>query len=239
MTFVLQKFRHKIEGFDDWYEPWRQRMTEDKVLRWLVAARNHIEKEGDLDTASTMRVSITDSYMPERSFEANVPPRLRSQEIAYYLASSDLRPKNVWPDSTLRVERRWVDSNLPDREIMAAIGHALGVYVELLVDAHGSLIPAPYEGPEVAALDKMQASDEARVTEIALDTNDIIMLSRHPIKRDPKLTELAGARYGTDGPKMGDAESLESFAQKTMETAKRIMIVDKMARHVCLAISRR
>lgn len=52
-TFVLQSEKHLFSKFEDWYGPWQERMKADPVLRWLIAARNTVVKEGELETAST------------------------------------------------------------------------------------------------------------------------------------------------------------------------------------------
>lgn len=202
-------------------------MAEDPILRWIVEARNYIEKQGDLLTASTMRVSITDSYIVGIPYEAAVPPNLRSQEIAHFLATSTFRPKNFLPNSTLRVERRWVDSKLPDHEVLTAISHALRMYVEVLADAHGKLIPEAYEGKESSDMQRLQESPEARFADIALDTNDFVKLTRRPIRTDAKLKSLAVERYGDHDLSEEAFESLESFARAIMARAREIIAIDR------------
>jgi hypothetical protein len=49
---MIQKYKAQIDHFDLWYQPWQQRMREDRVMRWVVEARNLIVKEGDLKTNS-------------------------------------------------------------------------------------------------------------------------------------------------------------------------------------------
>ena len=58
VTFVLQKEKQDVPNFDGWYDQWRARLRQDPVMQWLVTARNRIEKEGDLDTCSSARVSL-------------------------------------------------------------------------------------------------------------------------------------------------------------------------------------
>src|SRR5437867_12907835 len=53
VTWVLQKGKRQIPQFGDWYARWQERLRADPIMRWLVDARNRIEKEGDLETRST------------------------------------------------------------------------------------------------------------------------------------------------------------------------------------------
>jgi hypothetical protein len=46
VTFILQKNKHAIAGFGQWYEGWQKRLRADELMRWIVDARNRIEKGG-------------------------------------------------------------------------------------------------------------------------------------------------------------------------------------------------
>jgi hypothetical protein len=46
VTNVLQNLRGKAEGFDEWYEPWREEMATDPLLRFLYQQRSEILKRG-------------------------------------------------------------------------------------------------------------------------------------------------------------------------------------------------
>jgi hypothetical protein len=52
VTFILQKNKSNMPGFDFWYNRWRERLKADPVLCWIVESRNRITKQGDLDTES-------------------------------------------------------------------------------------------------------------------------------------------------------------------------------------------
>lgn len=227
VTWVLQKQRHRVDHFDEWYAGWQRRMGDDPILRWLRDARTYIEKQGDLDTASTMRVTIIDSYLPNANVELDVPAQLRTQQIAHFLANSDHLSNIVMPNATLRVERRWIDSELRDYELLNAIAHALRFYVDILVDAHASLAAIDYDGRELAELGKIRSTDGPRVAEIDLDTKDLVVLHRRQLHHDRKTAQLATMRYGTDGRDFDPGGSLESFARAIMERAKHVIAVDK------------
>ena len=58
VTWVLQKELKQKEGFEDWYRSRQDAMKADPRIRWLVSARNRIEKQGDLETKSTAHVRV-------------------------------------------------------------------------------------------------------------------------------------------------------------------------------------
>jgi hypothetical protein len=63
VTFILQNHKRVIPGFEEWYTPWQSRFSGDRVMRWAVQARNKIEKQGDLETLSQMRVELIAAYV--------------------------------------------------------------------------------------------------------------------------------------------------------------------------------
>ena len=60
VTWLLQKQKAQLPDFDTWYPQWREFISNDRVMKWLVAARNRIVKEADLELLSRadVRVSI-------------------------------------------------------------------------------------------------------------------------------------------------------------------------------------
>lgn len=77
VTFMLQNQKGKIADFKDWYEVgWRARLKADPLMVWLYDARTTIEHVGDLDIASTAKVSVIADWLdgPYAVFE--VPPHV-------------------------------------------------------------------------------------------------------------------------------------------------------------------
>src|SRR5664279_3760262 len=64
VTFALQGEKRAVPDFDNWYRPWQDRMKADPVLKWLVDARNTVVKRGDLETASTAKLSVR-NWLPQ------------------------------------------------------------------------------------------------------------------------------------------------------------------------------
>ena len=69
VTFILQSHKAKIPNFVQWYGnyvdekhgkrgEWQNRLYADPLMRWIVDARNKIEKQGDLESRSFVRAEI-------------------------------------------------------------------------------------------------------------------------------------------------------------------------------------
>lgn len=112
--------------FDVWYEGWRKRLRADPLMRWMVDARNKIEKEGDLQAHSFVRAEIIASYL-------DAGPRI---DLSARLFEAPLRLLKSIPDTgvgehickhgTLRIQRRWVENTLPHYELLDAVAIAYG-----------------------------------------------------------------------------------------------------------------
>jgi hypothetical protein len=136
VTFVLQSNKRGIEGFDSWYEPWQEKMRANNSLRWLVAARNYIVKQGDLELKSILRIEVIGTYVEKEVsiFEQDYDPKLTDSEIFKKIIESGL-PKEVLENSYIKLERKWVDQNYSRHELLKLIGICWTAVLELLLDA--------------------------------------------------------------------------------------------------------
>lgn len=66
VTWLIRKRKSVIPDFESWYAEWQGRMRSGPVLCWLVHARNKIEKQGDLERNSILRISLV--YLIQGSF---------------------------------------------------------------------------------------------------------------------------------------------------------------------------
>src|SRR5258708_1130428 len=75
-TFILQSHKPGMPNFGHWYGnyvdekhgkrgEWQERLHADSLMRWMVEARNRIEKKGDLESHSFIRAEILASYLDE------------------------------------------------------------------------------------------------------------------------------------------------------------------------------
>lgn len=82
VTFVLQDSKRKITGFEPWYERGQERMGNDAVLRWLKNMRNIIEKQGDIDAASKLRLTMCVDWLAEETLEIDFPVTFSVEKAA-------------------------------------------------------------------------------------------------------------------------------------------------------------
>jgi hypothetical protein len=59
VTNVLQNLRTVVgvQGFNEWYEPWQEKMRKDELLRYFYQLRTEILKEGVLQTATSVHIA--------------------------------------------------------------------------------------------------------------------------------------------------------------------------------------
>ena len=135
VTWLLQKAKDSISDFESWYGAKQDAMREDKRLRWLVAARNQIEKQGDLDTKSKFIVEHVDSWLPAEKRVFDLPPAL-DPRTPRRSSLQPFRTRNVQEGAVLKVSREWIDSELPEEGILSLLVHVYSRLQEVLLEAH-------------------------------------------------------------------------------------------------------
>jgi hypothetical protein len=139
VTFVLQNNKKLFADFDAWYGPWQERFRTDKLMRWMVDARNRIEKQGDLEAHSFVRAEIVASHLNEGPI-IEVPAELSDAPLKL-LKSVPINAlgDHVRKNGIMRISRRWVENTLPDYELLEAVAKAYGQISLLVSDAHNVL----------------------------------------------------------------------------------------------------
>src|ERR1035437_5379331 len=89
------KVKKKLRGFDAWYAERQISMRTDPILKWLVGARNKIEKQGDLNTRSTLRKITYWGWLDKKVQDIELPVGLTTPEIA---RKTPKLPKKDIPD---------------------------------------------------------------------------------------------------------------------------------------------
>ncbi len=135
VTWVLQKELKHAEGFEDWYRVQQDAMKADPRMRWLVSARNRIEKQGDLETKSIAHVRLVASWLEGPVVEMDVDPTSEAHELARTVQVPGL-PARVMREGILEVERRWTLEELVEEEILDVLAHCHGVLSDLVLAAH-------------------------------------------------------------------------------------------------------
>lgn len=132
-TFVLQKQKRQIPNFDTWYTQWQNYLKSNPIMKWCVAARNTIVKQGDLETHSTARACYLSSYIDPPQKDFNVDPFTETVTIAEKIA--DKLPIDLKQTGYLKVERRWVSDDLPEYELLEVLAYAFSILSHLVEDA--------------------------------------------------------------------------------------------------------
>lgn len=187
VTFIVQKNKNLIPGFDAWYtayvlEPW----SKDKIMIWARDSRNKIEKEGDLEFYSSVGVTLVFSYFEEEDI---ILPCGRGELVSNIkrllrFARRQL-PTGVSDGSVVKIDRQWIANTLRDWELL----HALTYIYARVRDACASLakhLNAKLdEGiPDSAMFDPL-SSDARKTRYLRLNTDHLSGYVARRVKRDP------------------------------------------------------
>lgn len=242
VTWILQKEHDAIPDFDPWYAAWQERMKGDPVMKWLVDARNRIEKQGDLKTYSSARLSVlADWDGPYPIAEAEVDPLLSAQEIAEKLPELDVPPA-IRREGVLIIERRWVARDLREHELLDALAHCYGVLATIVIDAHRrcGFVMRTFKAESHALkairtdhlegrLPCMVATAAARSVRIHLPTGQVLTTAQFSFKPEPRSMEETAKRYGfSEGAvrKRQPGEDVITSSAVWFESAKRVLATD-------------
>jgi hypothetical protein len=113
---------------------------------WAKNARNKIEKQSDLETLSQIRVELIAAYAWNPITHWVPSSVFASLDDIRHAIPTRYRDKHVIENGTLSIERRWVDIELPDHEILDAMAHVYGQLAKMLISLHehlGVAIPVP------------------------------------------------------------------------------------------------
>jgi hypothetical protein len=135
VTFLLQKQKHQLAGFGTWYPAWRESVSGDQVMGWVVAARNRIVKETDLDLHSRALVRLWRDGAGEIEDDLDLPARFTTHKIIAGLLA--VMPR-VHQHGVMTIERRWVDRALPAFELLDAATHAYDRLADVVRRAHAA-----------------------------------------------------------------------------------------------------
>jgi hypothetical protein len=198
ITFVLQKEHRAIPNFEEWYAEWRERLKQDPAMKWLITARNQIEKQGDLSTHSLATISVLAGWDGHTVIAKQVVnPLTTAGELLKMSENLDL-PSDVRRDGVLVIERSWVVKDVPDRELLELLAYCYGVLSTLVGDGHkqcGLIMKSVLEtdsslkivgGEHLGGrLPCMVAPLEARTLHIHLGVDKMITPGRIVVKADP------------------------------------------------------
>ncbi|MFH2135376.1 MAG: hypothetical protein ABII81_09400 [Pseudomonadota bacterium] len=240
VTFIVQSNKRLFPKFDPWYASWQERLRADPLMRWMVDARNKIEKQGDLETHSFVRAEIVASYYEEGP-RLEVPAELFQSpaELISGIPTEALR-NHVFKNGILRIQRRWVENSLPDYELLDAVGIAYGRVSELVADAHQELGLGPQttmlgdidhtQGKESRGgrLPCMVGHGDARTHNVWLATGQTIEIEQKAVEFDREQAERVAGKYQLDPKEIfpSTAPTPEATLSGLFATARKMFIVD-------------
>jgi hypothetical protein len=261
VTFALQKDKATIDNFEDWYKSWQEKMKTDLIMKWIIDARNEVVKRGELELNSTIAVKlivtyndvtrqIADEYAKFSVDEGSAQKRALIVETSVMNSSEEIQkeikskqiPARLLDEATISIERRWVDSKLPESELLDSLAYAFGFLSQLSEDLHVTLGQvhdevSRYHGHNVRASDlkTLQGRPPCMITTQSIRTTSVRFRDGEPdeggyafpVAVDPEKAEIASKIYGsavlnTVLPQLS-RESLPQYAKEYEERAKGIL----------------
>lgn len=234
VTFILQSNKAEFDNFEVWYEAWRSRWNADLIMKWARDARNSIEKVGDLKTYSQVRAEIIASYDQGPQTEWMPQALIASPTVIWQSVPSKFRIPQVVEHGTLLIERRWVDSDLPDTEVLEALAH---VYAEFclaindLLKNHGVKAPPQLDQSRPDVMGEL-AMDRAIYLSMKDGSPQGFRYFKKPLEVPSKKSKkIVAKRYGKAGSnwtRLKSAKSLRDVAEAFFANARAVMARDGM-----------
>jgi hypothetical protein len=247
VTFILQSNKHLFPEFDTWYAPWQEKLKADVLMRWMVDARNKIEKQGDLEAHSFVRAEIVASYLNNGPV-MEVPAKL-FEDPSFILKAipkkSDLGD-HIMKFGTLRIQRRWVENSLPDYELLDAVSIAYGKIAELVHDAHRAIGRDPpttinaetgeqYEPGRGGRMPCMIGHGDARTINISLSSGQRFEIASQPVLFDEKDARESTKRYDLKPEQIWDTSGDQETVLSSLFHPARVM-TEKDGGHVTMIV---
>lgn len=241
VSFVLQKNKGLIPDFDNWYANQQSILSSIPLMKWMVDARNRIEKQGDLEGHSFISAEIVASHLDD-GVRIQVPAKLSDAPIALLKSiPMSMLGDHIRKDGILRIRRRWIENSLPGTELLEAVATAYGHLAQLVRSAHEQigLIESDVTRAGTGRLPCMIGHEEARTANIWLATG--APLEFETVKEEIGREEIMShgpkfkKRYGVDAAKIyTDSEDVHDQVRSVFETARRVF--EKDGHHITIAI---
>ncbi len=251
VSFVLQKNQDLIPDFEKWYTDRQEILAAIPLMKWMVEARNRIEKQGDLEANSFVSAEIVASHLDEGP-KTQVPAKLTDAPLDLVNGIPDsMVGEHIKRDGVLRIRRRWIENTLPDVELLDAVATAYGHLSQLVRSAHkqmglaGPITTDVESGEQFPEADQdgrlpcMIGHENARTLDVWLATGKPLEFEevRKTLGRDevmaeaPKLKE----RYGVDPTKMyAESGKVHDHARSLFAVARKMF--EKDGHHITIVI---
>jgi hypothetical protein len=229
VTFLLQSQKLELPSFDSWYGAWRDGTKDDPIMRWGLEARNRIVHQADLEMHSKALVRLSFDWLHEIESVLEVPPRYTTHQTISALLATVSQPI----EGIISIERRWVDVELPNRELLDATRHSYGRIARVIQLAHDAAgvencalttrEPGCVDSQLKVPLQCMHKIDDNRRLVVDLGTMTKYTEEMELLRAGEIPQEVTDAKYGKASV---SGNATERVPQVT-EMAKRMLSVDK------------
>lgn len=251
VSFVLQKNKTVIPDFDKWYAARQQKLAAIPLMKWMVEARNRIEKQGDLEAHSFVSAEIVGSHLDEGP-KIQVPAKLADAPLALVKGIPDsMVGEHIKKHGILRIRRRWIENTLPDFELLDAVATAYGHLAELVRSAHQQMgLEGPVTTNVVTAerfpeadrdgrLPCMIGHEDARTLDVWLATGEPLEFEEvhKELRRGDVMAEASKfkERYGVDPAKIyAESAEVHDHARSLFAVARKMF--EKDGHHITIVI---
>ena len=235
ITFVLQKNKSILPDFDNWYEKKQEIMQNDSIMKWLIKARNHVVKKGDLNVNSILFASVK-NWLDYRLFVCQYPPCLTNDEIVALVLPALNRERLVLElrEPLLQIERSWRVDQFPDNDILEMLSYCfrhlksivLDFYIQIGIDKYLSLEDIAKD----TLLDTGYVPKYARTINIDLKDGSILNHKVDTMEVSTNNIDKDLKRYGIEDilnePVVGNINDAFSHLEKYEKIAKKLLGAD-------------
>jgi hypothetical protein len=229
VTLLLQNQKSELPSFDSWYVPWRDTAKKDPIMRWGVEARNRIVHQADLEIHSKAVVRLSFDWLNEIEYVLEVPPHYTTHQTIFALLATAWRPIQ----GVVSIERRWVDVELPNRELLDATRYSYGQLARVIQLAHDAAAveacdlttrkPGCVDSQLKVPLQCMHKIDDNRRLVVDLSTMTKYTEEMEILRAGDIPREVTDAKYGKASV---SGNAIERVPQ-VVEMTKRMLAVDK------------
>jgi hypothetical protein len=219
VTFIIQKQKDNIPYFDTWYAKHRLDMQSDIIMEWLKNTRNDIEKKGDLQTNSLVRVELIASYFEKDYLVLDQNDQCLFFSFNQLLESAKTKLKNIdyINDGVFRISRRWVANTYAEEELLNLCSYGFQKLFLILKDLSSYLnVDYKLKNCEVTNLEIPQClTCQRTIHSETYSVKDLHLIEAHAEKviSPAKRKEAAQKRY-KELFKNKDAVKLELYGTK-------------------------
>jgi hypothetical protein len=159
LTFAVQKQKAFLATVSEIYPTWQTAAKADSILKWANGSRTRIVHEKDLEADSILQVSLSRGYedaadLVSKGMRPEVAPDVvarreppgKSYTFLPNMSAAGIKRAlgSKLPDRILRMcsivmERRWVDRELPDIELLNALAYCYTQNAKLLAQLHAAV----------------------------------------------------------------------------------------------------